>query len=87
MSYERIETTLCDAPELAVAVRSLALRAHKVMNDPMADAEAYELLARRISRLRRRYPVDARSSLCRWLTNLLRRVEAANLPPAMCSNR
>ena len=86
MLSERSETTLCDAPELAAAVRSLALRAHRVLNDPLADGEAYELLGRRIARLNRRYPVEAKSSLGRWLVNLSRRVEAATMPPTVCSN-
>ena len=86
MFDERNEATMCDAPELAAAVRSLATRSHRVINDPLADPEAYELLARRIARLRRRYPIDADSSLGRWLVNLSERVEAA-LPPTVCVSR
>ena len=86
MFIERSENPMCDAPELAAAVRSLASRAHRVINDPLADGEAYELLVRRIARLRRRYPVEAKSSLGRWLANLSRRLEEAHMPPAVCSN-
>lgn len=78
---------MCDAPELAAAVRSLATRSHRVMNDPLADPEAYDLLSKRIARLSRRYAIDPQSSIGRWLASLSHKVESAMPRAALCSNR
>jgi hypothetical protein len=66
-----------DAADLAAAVRQLALRTHRLLNDPTPAPSAIRELSQSAATLRRRLRGRNDGSVARWLDKLERRLTAS----------
>jgi hypothetical protein len=66
----------CDGAPLAASIRSLALQAHRTLNDPAGGGHDHQDLTRQVEDLRRCLADDPSSELALWLEDLGRRIEA-----------